>query len=99
MGPNDRQFDGLDSSTFRFPAHEYTSGASKIPAIIYYDRAGKVMAVGAEAVKEGIYETAEDEHWVKAQWYVLIFFLGRPFSHYPGSSCCTSDLEWVLEDR
>jgi hypothetical protein len=38
------------------------------------------MAVGAEAVKEGIYETAENEHWVKAEWYVLIFFLGRPFS-------------------
>jgi hypothetical protein len=30
-----------------------------------------VMAVGAEAMKEGIYETAEDERWVKAERYVL----------------------------
>ena len=59
----------------RFPAQEYVSGASKIPTIIYYDRAGNVKAVGAEAAKEGIYEIAEDEHWVKAEWYVLIFSL------------------------
>ena len=52
----------------RFPAHEHISGASKIPSIIYYDRAGKVRAVGAEAMREGIYEIAEDENWVKAEW-------------------------------
>lgn len=96
MGPNDRQFDRLDRSTFRFPAHEYINGASKIPTIIYYDCAGKVMAVGAEAVKEGIYETAEDEHWVKAEWYAtLIFSLAIHFHIKPGSNC-TFDLEWVL---
>jgi hypothetical protein len=48
--------------------------------IIYYDRAGNVKAVGAEAVKEGIYETAEDEHLVKAEWYVLIFSLAAGLS-------------------
>ena len=52
----------------RFPAHEHISGASKIPTVIYYDRSGKVRAVGAEAMKEGIYEVAEDENWVKAEW-------------------------------
>ena len=52
----------------RFPAHEHISGASKIPTIIYYDRDGKVRAVGAEAMREGIYEIAEDENWVKAEW-------------------------------
>ena len=41
----------------RFPAHEYISGASKI---IYYNRAGNVKAVGAEAVEECIYEIAEE---------------------------------------
>jgi hypothetical protein len=55
----------------RFPAHEHISGASKIPTIIYYDRNGTVKAVGAEAMREGIYETAEDEQWVKAEWCVL----------------------------
>jgi hypothetical protein len=51
----------------RFPGHEHISDASKIPTIIYYDRNGKVQAVGAEAMREGIYEQAEDEQWVKAE--------------------------------
>jgi hypothetical protein len=47
----------------RFPAHEHiSSGASKIPTIIYYDRDGKVRAVGAEAMEGEIYGIAEDEH-------------------------------------
>ena len=80
----------------RFPAHEYISGASKIPTIIYYDRAGNVKAVGAEAVEEGIYEMAEDEHWVKAEWYVLIFSSIVCFTTKQGSNYI-SDLEGVLE--
>jgi hypothetical protein len=44
-------------------------GSSKIPTIIYYDQQGKVCAVGAEAVREGIEEEAEDGNWVKAEWY------------------------------
>ncbi|KAF8805120.1 hypothetical protein BYT27DRAFT_7243300 [Phlegmacium glaucopus] len=55
----------------RFPAHEHISGASKIPTVIYYDQNGKVKAVGAEAMKEGIFEVAEDENWVKAEWFKL----------------------------
>ena len=52
----------------RFPAQEHISGASKIPTVIYYDRSGRVKAVGAEAMKEGFYLVAEDENWVKAEW-------------------------------
>ena len=52
----------------RFPAQEQISGASKIPTVIYYDRTGKVRAVGAEAMKESIYVIAEEENWVKAEW-------------------------------
>jgi len=52
----------------RFPAQETISGASKIPTIIYYDKNGQVQAVGAEATKDGIYETAMDQGWVKAEW-------------------------------
>ncbi|KAF9480732.1 hypothetical protein BDN70DRAFT_832251 [Pholiota conissans] len=57
----------------RFPAHDqlHISGAPKIPSIIYYDSNGKVKAVGAEAMVEGIYEQAEDEQWVKAEWFKL----------------------------
>ena len=57
------------SNGCRFPAHEHISGASKIPTVIYYDLSGRVRAVGAEAMKEGIYEIAEEENWVKAEWY------------------------------
>ncbi|KIM37736.1 hypothetical protein M413DRAFT_13173 [Hebeloma cylindrosporum] len=53
----------------RFPAHEQISGASKIPTIIYYDPTGKVRAVGAEATREGVYEEAEEGHWVKTEWF------------------------------
>jgi hypothetical protein len=50
----------------RFPAQDF-GGASKIPTIIYYDRGGKVRAVGAETIREDIYEIA-DENWVKSEW-------------------------------
>ena len=46
-------------------------GSSKIPTIIYYDQEGKVRAVGAEAIREGIEEEAEDGGWVKAEWYAF----------------------------
>ncbi|KAF8962457.1 hypothetical protein BDZ97DRAFT_1733008 [Flammula alnicola] len=55
----------------RFPAHEHISGASKIPTIIYYDPAGKVRAMGAEAMRDGIVEAAEDGKWIKAEWFKL----------------------------
>ncbi|KAF9528181.1 hypothetical protein CPB83DRAFT_767302 [Crepidotus variabilis] len=55
----------------KYPAQEHIMGASKIPTIIYYDQAGKVRAVGAEAVREGIEEEAADQDWVKAEWFKL----------------------------
>ncbi|TFK21092.1 hypothetical protein FA15DRAFT_672873 [Coprinopsis marcescibilis] len=55
----------------RFPAHEQISGASKIPTVIYYDKGGNMCATGAEAMREGIYEMAMDEAWVKTEWFKL----------------------------
>ncbi|KDR70734.1 hypothetical protein GALMADRAFT_254772 [Galerina marginata CBS 339.88] len=55
----------------QFPAQEYVSGSSKIPTVLYYDCTGKVRAVGAEAMDEGIYERAEEEKWAKAEWFKL----------------------------
>ncbi|KJA20620.1 hypothetical protein HYPSUDRAFT_141909 [Hypholoma sublateritium FD-334 SS-4] len=55
----------------KFPAQDHISGASKIPTIIYYDRNGDVRAVGAEAMRDGIQDQAEDEQWVKAEWFKL----------------------------
>jgi hypothetical protein len=51
-------------------------------------------------MKEGIYDIAEDEDWLKVEWYVLILFLAVCFitkEPGPGSSYI-SDLEWMLED-
>ncbi|KAJ3492910.1 hypothetical protein NLJ89_g11141 [Agrocybe chaxingu] len=55
----------------RFPAQEHIMGASKIPTIMYYDKQGKVRAAGAEAIREGIEEEAEDGGWIKAEWFKL----------------------------
>ncbi|KAF8989888.1 hypothetical protein BDQ17DRAFT_1547414 [Cyathus striatus] len=55
----------------RFPATDHVGGNSKIPTIMYYDKNGAVCAAGAEAVVEGIDEIAEDEGWVKVEWFKL----------------------------
>ncbi|KII95456.1 hypothetical protein PLICRDRAFT_170106 [Plicaturopsis crispa FD-325 SS-3] len=57
----------------RFPAQETVGGDSKIPTVIYYDRNGAVKAVGAEALQESVIELAEDEEWVKVEWFKLHF--------------------------
>ena len=87
----------FNTTFYRFPAHEYISGASKIPTVIYYDCAGNVKAVGAEAVEEGISEIAEDELWVKAEWYAISIFSLAVHFHINLGSNYISDLEWVLE--
>ncbi|KAJ2917958.1 hypothetical protein MD484_g2425, partial [Candolleomyces efflorescens] len=58
-------------SVNRFPGHEQIRGESKIPTMIYYDNTGAVRAVGAEAMREGISETALDEGWTKSEWFKL----------------------------
>ncbi|KAG1718149.1 hypothetical protein EDB19DRAFT_1651288 [Suillus lakei] len=55
----------------RYPAQEHVGGDSKIPSILYYDLQGDVRAVGAEALQEHIIEQAEDEGWVKLEWWKL----------------------------
>ncbi|TFK20843.1 hypothetical protein FA15DRAFT_624853 [Coprinopsis marcescibilis] len=54
-----------------FPAQEHITGASKIPTMIYYDQTGTPQAIGAEAMRDGVYETAEEQGWVKAEWFKL----------------------------
>jgi len=44
------------------------STGSKIPSVLYYDQAGKVIAVGAEALREGFEFEATENDWVKAEW-------------------------------
>ncbi|KAG5718638.1 hypothetical protein E4T56_gene16515 [Termitomyces sp. T112] len=55
----------------RFPAQEKVGGSSKIPTIIYYDKSGKVRAVGAEATRDELQDLIEEEGWVKAEWFKL----------------------------
>jgi hypothetical protein len=37
--------------------------------VIYYDKAGKARAFGAEALQESIVEKADDEGWARSSWY------------------------------
>ncbi|KAG1737858.1 uncharacterized protein EDB91DRAFT_471992 [Suillus paluster] len=55
----------------RYPAQEHSGGNSKIPSILYYDSSGTVRAIGAEARQEHIIERAEEEGWVKLEWWKL----------------------------
>ncbi|KIM86827.1 hypothetical protein PILCRDRAFT_4705 [Piloderma croceum F 1598] len=59
------------SFSFRFPAQENVGGDSKIPSILYYDLDGELRAVGAEALQEHIVEEAEDNGWIKLEWWKL----------------------------
>jgi hypothetical protein len=54
----------------RFPAQAKVGGDCKIPSIIYYDQQGNVRAVGAETMDEAFLEKAEDEGFIKVEWYV-----------------------------
>jgi len=51
-----------------FPGDQRTAGTARVPTLIYYDQTGKVRAVGAEAMREGIHEQAEEEQWIKSEW-------------------------------
>ena len=54
----------------RFPAQGIARADSKVPSILYYDKAGIARAVGAEVLAQDIVETALMEGWTKAEWYV-----------------------------
>ncbi|KAI6046251.1 hypothetical protein EDC04DRAFT_2887938 [Pisolithus marmoratus] len=55
----------------RYPAQEHLGGDNKIPSILYYDQEHVVRAAGAEALQEHVIEQAEDENWVKVEWWKL----------------------------
>ncbi|KAF5317081.1 hypothetical protein D9611_003545 [Ephemerocybe angulata] len=55
----------------RYPSQEKAGGDSKIPTVIYYDKDGKPVAIGAETLKEGIEVDAEEEGWEVARWFKL----------------------------
>ncbi|KAG1830176.1 hypothetical protein EV424DRAFT_1315773 [Suillus variegatus] len=55
----------------RYPAQEHSGGNSKIPSILYYDSNGTARAIGAEARQEHIIERAEEDGWIKLEWFVL----------------------------
>ncbi|KAG9312272.1 hypothetical protein JVU11DRAFT_7575 [Chiua virens] len=55
----------------RYPAQEHVGGDNKIPSILYYDRQGVLKAVGAEALQQHIIDQAEEENWVKLEWWKL----------------------------
>ncbi|KAG5350998.1 hypothetical protein C0989_008361 [Termitomyces sp. Mn162] len=81
----------------RFPAQEKVGGSSKIPTIIYYDKSGKVRAVGAEATRDELQDLIEEEGWVKAEWHALTTYITD--SHVTGSklwASVESNIEYVL---
>ncbi|KZT00544.1 uncharacterized protein LAESUDRAFT_688021 [Laetiporus sulphureus 93-53] len=55
----------------RFPGQENNASDSKIPSILYYGKDGNVKAVGAEALLPHIRDEAEDNNWIKVEWFKL----------------------------
>lgn len=63
------QADVTDTMSISFPNQRLgPSTGSKIPSVLYYDQEGNVIAVGAEALREGIEFEALENDWVKAEW-------------------------------
>ncbi|KAJ7021945.1 hypothetical protein C8F04DRAFT_1139529 [Mycena alexandri] len=67
----------------RFPAQDHVGGDSKVPSVIYYDRAGRVKACGAEALQEGVVEQAIEHRWEKAEWFKLHLGPSTSLPTYP----------------
>ncbi|TEB37932.1 hypothetical protein FA13DRAFT_1725557 [Coprinellus micaceus] len=63
-------FSGI-SYRLAYPCQEHVVGEYKTPTVIYYDSAGNICAIGAETLKEGIEEDAEENGWTKARWFKL----------------------------
>lgn len=55
----------------RYPGQEHKADSSKIPTILYYDKEGVVRAAGADVHRAEIQEQADEEEWIKVEWYGL----------------------------
>ncbi|KAJ7698158.1 hypothetical protein B0H16DRAFT_1668927 [Mycena metata] len=77
----------------RFPAQDHVGGDSKIPSVIYYDRAGRVKACGAETLQESVVEQAIDDRWEKAEWFKLHLGPSNPLNQVPALPTTKNALE------
>ncbi|KAI6108537.1 hypothetical protein EV401DRAFT_2116788 [Pisolithus croceorrhizus] len=55
----------------KFPAQEHVGGSNKIPSTMYYDKEGRVRAVGAETEQSHVVEKAGKDEWVRLEWWKL----------------------------
>ncbi|PPQ99006.1 hypothetical protein CVT24_003488 [Panaeolus cyanescens] len=55
----------------RYPGQDRYGGDSKIPTIMWYDSAGTVRAAGAEALLDQATVAAEEEGWIRAEWFKI----------------------------
>ncbi|KAF9444306.1 hypothetical protein P691DRAFT_712054 [Macrolepiota fuliginosa MF-IS2] len=55
----------------KFPGQEMAGGNAKIPSVMYYGKDGRVRAAGAEAERDGVEIIAEEEEWIKVEWFKL----------------------------
>lgn len=65
----------------RFPGQELVNGSYKIPTVMYYDKEGKMVSAGAETLAGEVEEKAEEEGWMKVEWYVNEKRVSLPLNH------------------
>ncbi|KAI6006449.1 hypothetical protein EDC04DRAFT_2871692 [Pisolithus marmoratus] len=66
-----------------FPAQEHFGGDNKIPSIPYHDKGGRPPTVVTETRQPYIIGRAEEEEWVRLEWWKLHFrskYLEAPYS-------------------
>ncbi|KAG1886692.1 hypothetical protein F4604DRAFT_1723101 [Suillus subluteus] len=63
-------------SVNRYPGQECIGGDSKIPSLLYYNTSGIACAIGAETMH--VIERAEEEGWVKLEWWKLHLYPPLP---------------------
>ncbi|KAI6156476.1 hypothetical protein EDD17DRAFT_1763968 [Pisolithus thermaeus] len=55
----------------KFPGQDHASSCNRIPSTMYYDKEGRVQAIGAETQQLHIIEKAGKEGWVRLEWWKL----------------------------
>ncbi|KAG9103545.1 hypothetical protein FRC06_010030 [Ceratobasidium sp. 370] len=68
------RFEGVDQAVHRviqWPGQEAQNQQSKIPTLVWYDRSGKAVSFGAEALSHQAKENAEDNNWQLAKHFKL----------------------------
>ncbi|KAG8924410.1 hypothetical protein FRC02_010454 [Tulasnella sp. 418] len=56
---------------------------AKVPTVLYYDRAGKLRAVGSETLDKRNIADALEQGWTRVEWFKLLLHLAHELNNAP----------------